>query len=79
VRKILIFARTGARLVTGEHLSRTPRDRRGGFCEGFRMTAHRDVAAGTGAVVGKPPWKEPAGSFGAAVPRAMGIWSRRGG
>src|SRR5438270_11085707 len=31
-------------------------------CEGFRTTADRDRATGTGAVVGKPPGKEPAGS-----------------
>ena len=30
-------------------------------CEGFRTTAHRDSGAGTGAVVGKRPGKEPAG------------------
>ena len=30
------------------------------FCEGFRMTADRDDAAGTGAVVRKPPKNEPA-------------------
>jgi len=32
-----------------------------GFCEGFRMTAIRDDAACTGAVVRKPPMKETAG------------------
>jgi hypothetical protein len=31
------------------------------YCEGFRMTAHRDDVIGTGAVVRKPPRKEPAG------------------
>jgi len=31
------------------------------FCEGFRMTAHRDASACTGAVVRKPPVKERAG------------------
>jgi hypothetical protein len=30
------------------------------FCEGFRMTAHRDDSACTGAVVRKPPVKERA-------------------
>ncbi|HMI76102.1 MAG TPA: hypothetical protein VK495_15470, partial [Steroidobacteraceae bacterium] len=30
------------------------------FCEGFRMTADRDDAACTGAVVRKPPMKERA-------------------
>src|SRR6516164_2355815 len=30
-------------------------------CDGFRMTAHRDGAACTGAVVRKPPRNEPAG------------------
>jgi hypothetical protein len=34
------------------------------FFEGFRTTAHRDSGAGTEAVVGKPPRKEPAGSRG---------------
>ena len=29
-------------------------------CEWFRMTAHRDIAAGTGAVVRKPSRKETA-------------------
>jgi hypothetical protein len=33
-------------------------------CEGFRTTADRDRATGTGVVVGKPPGKEPAGSCG---------------
>jgi hypothetical protein len=32
-----------------------------GSCDGFRMTAHRDRAACTGAVVRKPPRNEPAG------------------
>ena len=31
------------------------------ICEGFRMTAHRDDSACTGAVVRKPPVKERAG------------------
>ncbi len=30
------------------------------YCEGFRMTAHGDDAACTGAVVRKPPVKERA-------------------
>ncbi len=30
------------------------------FCEGFRMTAHREDSACTGAVVRKPPVKERA-------------------
>ena len=34
---------------------------KGRFCDGFRMTAHRDGAACTGAVVRKPPRNEPAG------------------
>jgi len=33
----------------------------GASCAGFRMTAHRDGAACTGAVVRKPPRNEPAG------------------
>ena len=32
----------------------------GDTCEGFRMPAHRDGWAGTGAGVRKPPGKEPA-------------------
>jgi hypothetical protein len=43
------------------------------ICVGFRMTAHRDFAAGTGAVVGKPPMKEPAGRRTPTMPRAMAI------
>ena len=31
------------------------------FCEGFRMTAHRDGSARPGVVVRKPPVKERAG------------------
>src|SRR5712675_1948276 len=39
------------------------------FCEGFRMTAHHDDAAGAGAVVRKPPVKETAigGTCGGAA------------
>jgi hypothetical protein len=37
------------------------------FCEGFRMTAHRDGSACTGAVVRKPPVKERAGDEVAMV------------
>src|SRR6266852_4986803 len=40
-------------------------------CEGFRMTAHRDDAACTGAVVRKPPMKETALGERGAVPRAL--------
>ena len=40
-------------------------------CEGFRMTAHRDDAACTGAVVRKPPMKETALGERVAVPRAL--------
>ena len=38
-------------------------------CEGFRMTAHHDDAAGAGAVVRKPPVKETAigGTCGGAA------------
>ena len=36
-------------------------------CEGFRMTAHRDGSACTGAVVRKPPVKERAGDEVAMV------------
>src|SRR3979409_1149131 len=41
------------------------------FCEGFRMTATRDDAACTGAVVRKPPMKETARGECVAVPRAL--------
>ena len=41
-------------------------------CEGFRMTAHGDGSACTGAVVRKPPGKEPAGDELPTVPR--GLW-----
>ena len=37
------------------------------------MTAHRDDSACTGAVVRKPPVKEPAGDEAPAVTRAMAI------
>jgi hypothetical protein len=40
-------------------------------CEGFRMTAHRDDSACTGAVVRKPPMKETALGERVAVPRAL--------
>src|SRR3977135_4149149 len=40
-------------------------------CEGFRMTADRDDAACTGAVVRKPPMKETALGERVAVPRAL--------
>jgi hypothetical protein len=43
------------------------------FCEGFRMTAHWDDAACTGAVVRKPPVKERAGGWVGGVLRAMEI------
>ena len=42
------------------------------FCEGFRMTAHRDGSACTGAVVRKPPVKERAGDEAPTVTR--GLW-----
>jgi hypothetical protein len=40
---------------------------KGRYCEGFRMTAHRDGSACTGAVVRKPPVKERAGDEVAMV------------
>jgi hypothetical protein len=40
-------------------------------CEGFRMTAHGDGSACTGAVVRKPPGKEPAGDDVPTVPRVL--------
>ncbi len=42
-------------------------------CEGFRMTADRDDAACTGAVVRKPPMKERARGWVRRLPRAMEI------
>jgi hypothetical protein len=41
------------------------------FCEGFRMTAHGNGSASTGAVVRKPPGKEPAGDELPTVPRVL--------
>jgi hypothetical protein len=41
------------------------------FCEGFRMTAHRDDSACTGVVVRKPPGKERAGDELPMVRRAL--------
>src|SRR4051812_21255707 len=49
------------------------------FCEGFRMTAHRDDAAGTGAVVRKPLGKEPAGSADAETLWGFDRGDRGGG
>jgi hypothetical protein len=50
-------------------------------CEGFRMTAHRDDAACTGAGVRKPPGKETAvrdtgvgARYGDLSARACGIY-----
>ena len=43
------------------------------FCEGFRMTAHRDGSAGTGAGVRKPPKNEPAVCFARCPRSLMGI------
>jgi hypothetical protein len=40
-------------------------------CEGFRMTAHRDDSACTGAVVRKPPVKERAGDEVPTVRQAL--------
>ena len=52
-------------------------------CEGFRMTAHRDDAACTGAGVRKPPGKETAvrdtGGWGALWRfEREGLWDLRG-
>ena len=58
----------------------TPVKRHPKYCEGFRMTAHPSRREWHGAVVRKPPGKEPAGSWGdRAVRRAMAISIRRGG
>src|SRR5712691_3895233 len=46
------------------------------FCEGFRMTAHRDDSACTGAVVRKPPGKERAGDEAPTVRRALWRFDR---
>src|SRR5471030_3208575 len=45
-------------------------------CEGFRMTAHRDDSACTGAVVRKPPVKERAGDEARTVTRALWRFDR---
>src|SRR6266446_2370810 len=45
-------------------------------CEGFRMTAHRDDWACTGAVVRKPPVKEPVGDEVQMVTRALWRFDR---
>jgi hypothetical protein len=47
-------------------------------CEGFRMTAHRDGSACTGAVVRKPPVKERAGDGVPTVTRALWRFDRGG-
>jgi hypothetical protein len=41
-------------------------------CEGLRMTAHCDDAAGTGAVIRMPPGKERAGREVRTLPRGYG-------
>jgi hypothetical protein len=71
----------GSRVPTSQT---NPRYRRS--CEGFRMTAHRDDAAGAGADVRKPPGKEAAGRGARTLPRgygdliaAMGLSARREG
>jgi hypothetical protein len=56
---------------------------RGRYCEGFRMTAHRDDAACTGAGVRNPPGKETAvrdaGGWGALWRfEREGLWDLRG-
>jgi len=56
---------------------------KGRVCEGFRMTAHRDDAACTGAGVRKPPGKETAvrdaGGWGALWRfEREGLWDLRG-
>ena len=45
-------------------------------CEGFRMTAGRDDSACTGAVVRKPPRKEPAGDEVRTMRRALWRFDR---
>jgi hypothetical protein len=47
-----------------------------GCCEGFRMTAHRDDSACTGAVVRRPPGKERAGDELPTVRRALWRFDR---
>jgi len=47
------------------------------LCGGFRMTAHRDDSACTGAVVRKPSSEGTRGRWGADCDAcAMAIWSR---
>src|SRR5258708_32805172 len=48
------------------------------FCEGFRMPAHRDGSACTGAVVRKPPVKERAGDEVRTLRRALWRFDRGG-
>jgi hypothetical protein len=54
------------------------RDEYFAFCEGFRMTAHRDDSACRGAVVRKPPVKERAGDGVPTVTRALWRFDRGG-
>jgi len=49
------------------------------LCGGFRMTAHRDDSACTGAVVRKPPVKERAGDEVPTVTRAPWRFDRAAG
>ena len=48
-----------------------PPDQHACSCEGFRMPAHRNGGAGTGAGVRKPPGKERASSGGKRAPRVL--------
>ena len=52
------------------------RSENGCYCEGFRMTAHRDNSACTRAVVRKPPGKERAGDEVPTVTRALWRFDR---
>ena len=59
--------------VRAEVLTASPDFR---VCEGFRMTAHRDDSACTGAVVRKPPVKERAGDEVRTLRRALWRFDR---
>jgi hypothetical protein len=58
-------------VATGGNPDMTPTAQYGRECEGFRMTAHRDDSACTGAVVRKPPVKERAGDEVPTVRQAL--------
>jgi hypothetical protein len=72
--KISILRRCRAEAIavsSGQTRGVDSRGTDGRFCEGFRMTAHRDDSACTGAVVRKPPVKERAGDEVPTVRQAL--------